>query len=266
MLQLRRRKLTKDGFPIPEVPIKSRPMFPQRVMNPNFAKAFAEAGDEGVKKLAREVNAKIEWDMACSLAPKHLPEKKSSRDVSMKNSKKQVVDAVLPKKQVTTENAVVFADAISHVVVAGETLTGISLRYGVSECSVRKLNFLNADFILHGWVGKTLMIPLKKRMMTGPPLDKPLAESVPPQRSAQIQTFLYKAKGNPTATEAELYLDEHTDVKSALQSYHSDLQWEKERKRQNSKSAAPGRNGIGTTLTKLNFEKKQDCDGQCLIS
>lgn len=105
---------------------------------------------------------------------------------------------------------------VEHVILSGDTLPGICLKYGVSVVNIRRMNKFSGN-AFHS--RKVLQIPIQK----GIPFQ--IQEQTP-----DVILQLFKNETSETTEEARFYLDEtNWDLTEALQAWRKDDAWDKEK-------------------------------------
>jgi hypothetical protein len=119
------------------------------------------------------------------------------------------------------------------------------MRHGVNESRLRRLNALNADFVLHGWVGRTLLLPVAARLREARATPEP--ERVGTGKEQLVAALRAAAEGDLTEAEARVYLeDAGWALPKAVVAQRGDAAWESRERRKRAharrgKNVAPGR-------------------------
>lgn len=107
-----------------------------------------------------------------------------------------------------------------HEVESGDTLVGVSLKYGVSKQDIRRVNKMMDDNII---TRKTIMIPRSENAPT-PEVERRT------DRRASIREFKKKVNQQCADEEVEFYLAEaDNNIDIAVEKYKEDVGWEKNR-------------------------------------
>ena len=142
-------------------------------------------------------------------------------------------------------------DVIHHHLLPSDTLTSISLAYGVPAAVLRRHNALYSDGLLHA--RRTLSIPGSHSMRGVSLSPQPVESEEEIERKARIRRFMVGAKCHDYEV-AGLYLrNAEGDVGRALEVWKEDERWERENpvdeKRKNGGSGKAKRRLVGSGLT-----------------
>mmetsp|Transcript_26402 Transcript_26402/g.26652 ORF Transcript_26402/g.26652 Transcript_26402/m.26652 type:complete len:236 (+) Transcript_26402:96-803(+) len=101
---------------------------------------------------------------------------------------------------------------VEHVILPGDTLMGICLRYGASVLNIRRVNNFSGNAFRSK---KVLRIPIQPGIAIQPQEETP-----------EVILQIFKNETNESDKEARYYLEEHEwDLPSALESWKRDDLW-----------------------------------------